>query len=73
VACLAVCLADAGEFGQLERDVFDDVSEVSSFVESGYKATGSSETTMMSFDSGEQYADPDASAGLDYSCRHSDR
>jgi hypothetical protein len=52
VTCLAVRAADACKLGQLERDMLDDVSEVSSFFEPSHKAAWSSKTTMMIFDSG---------------------
>src|SRR5262249_46513825 len=54
VTSLAVRFADARKLGQLEGDVLDDVSEVSSFFESRHKAAGSSETAMMIVNSGKQ-------------------
>jgi hypothetical protein len=47
VTRFAMRSADTREFGQLERNVFDDVAEVSTFFESGYKTARSSEATMM--------------------------
>src|SRR5918996_1491899 len=47
VTRFAMRSADTGEFGQLERNVFDDVTKVSTLFESGYKAARSSKTAMM--------------------------
>src|ERR1043165_1510545 len=49
VARLAVRSADPGEFGQLECDVFDDVTEVSTFFESRHEAARLSQTAMVIF------------------------
>jgi hypothetical protein len=53
VSSLAVIRAGVGECGELDRDVLDNVTEVSSFFESLDEAAGTSETTLMLVQAGQ--------------------